>query len=272
MKVILRIFIPLAVFAAFFAAMRHAPPAPRPQAHERLLPATYAAEAMQWLNSVRAHPTGHIPENWRERALAQVKANALAKSGSAAAALQWVSVGPNTTGGRIRSVVVDPTNPANVYCGSVSGGIWKSTSAGASWFPVSDFANNIVIGCMAIDPANPNIIYAGTGEGYFNYDYLRGAGVLKSTDAGASWSLLTSFASSQSPYFYYYINKILIKPNNSSVLYAGILGGVWKSTNAGAGWSKLNVPSAGSTFCTDLAMDVQHPETLYAAFGLFSPN
>lgn len=275
MKLIFRVSVPLlAAATAFLVTLRAPAPsaAVQSRAGERFREATYAGEAMEWLNRVRAHPTGHIPEDWRERALAQIRSNALTKSGSAAAVPQWVSVGPAAVGGRIRSIAIDPTNSANVYCGSVSGGIWKSTTAGTSWTPISDFANNIVIGCMAIDPSNPNIIYAGTGEGYFNYDYLRGAGVLKSTDGGSNWTLLTSFTGAVSPYFYYYINKILIKPSNTNILYAGMLGGVWKSTNAGVNWSKLNVPSSLSTFCTDLAMDVQHPETLYAAFGLFTAN
>ena len=37
---------------------------------------------------------------------------------------------------------------------------------------------------MAFDPSNSNTIYAGTGEGFFNADGVRGAGIFKSTDAG----------------------------------------------------------------------------------------
>jgi hypothetical protein len=43
-----------------------------------------------------------------------------------------------------------------------------------------------------MDPSNSNVIYAGTGEGYFNEDSVRGAGIFKSTDAGANWSYLTN--------------------------------------------------------------------------------
>jgi len=39
-----------------------------------------------------------------------------------------------------------------------------------------------------MDPANSQILYAGTGEGFFNPDGIRGAGIFKSTDAGQTWN------------------------------------------------------------------------------------
>ena len=57
--------------------------------------------------------------------------------------------------------------------------------AATSWAPLNDFLANIAVTCMAIDPSNPNTLYAGTGEGFFNADGVRGAGMFKTTDAGA---------------------------------------------------------------------------------------
>ncbi|MBI5022209.1 MAG: T9SS type A sorting domain-containing protein [Ignavibacteriales bacterium] len=237
------------------------------------LKSTGAMEAMKWYNDQRAYPTGKIPYGWREKAEDHIKKFNLSKSGSVNA-VTWTSVGPSNVGGRVRSIAVDPANSNIIYAGSVSGGIWKSTNGGSGWAPISDFVSNMVIGCITIDPLNSNIIYAGTGEGYFNYDALRGIGVLKSTDAGATWTVLNNFVGAGANYYYYFINKIVIRPDNPNILFAAVTNnseGIWKSTDAGASWSKITTPST-SKFCTDLVLDPNNSNTMYAAFGLFSSD
>ncbi len=235
---------------------------------ERTLEASYALESMRWYNDQRAYPSGVIPVGWKQKALQHIQTYNLAKS-SSATAVAWNAVGPDNIGGRVRSVAIDPSNSNIIYCGSVSGGVWKSTNAGAAWFPTNDFATNLVIGAIAIDPTNSNIIYAGTGEGFFNIDALRGEGVLKSTNGGTSWILLTDFPSANSTYGYHYITDLVIRPGTPSTLYASMIGGIWKSTNSGTNWSKLTV-SGSTIYCTELAVHPTGPDTMYAAFGLLN--
>ncbi len=234
------------------------------------LEASYALQAMQWYNNQRAYPFGHIPEEWREKAYKHIQQNNFQKS-SSSTSLSWSELGPVNIGGRVRSIVIDPTNSNVMYCGSVSGGIWKTTNAGTSWSPISDVASNLVIGCLAIDPTNSSVIYAGTGEGYFNVDALRGAGVLKSTDAGASWALKTNFSTPDPNYGYYYINKLVIRSDNTSVIFAALDGGIWKSTDAGTSWTKLAIATT-SSFCVDLVADPTNANIMYSAFGLFATD
>ena len=85
-------------------------------AHERL-EATYAYEAMRWYYGQRAYPASNLPDGWRERALSHVKQNGLDKPASSTAAMTWTSLGPNSVGGRVRSIVVDPSNSNIIYCG-----------------------------------------------------------------------------------------------------------------------------------------------------------
>ena len=99
----------------------------------------------------------------------------------------WQSIGPGNVGGRTRALLIDPINPDVMYAAAVAGGIWKTTNGGNSWTPLNDFLANIAVTCMAFDPSNSSTIYAGTGEGFFNADNVRGAGIFKSTDAGAHW-------------------------------------------------------------------------------------
>jgi len=272
-----RILRPVAALAAFLLTIQVVVRLSPPRANQTSnteenrsarLEATHAFEALRWYNNQRAYPTGHIPADWKEKALAHISRNNKVKSEFSPASVSWNAVGPDTIGGRVRSIAVNPLNPNTIYCGSVSGGIWKSTNGGASWAPTTDLASNLVIGTMVIDPADTSIIYAGTGEGYFNVDALRGAGVLKSTDAGATWNLLTNFSGTASPNFYYYINKLVIRGDDHNTLYAAMLGGIWKTSDAGASWSKLTTVTTSSG-CLDLVANPSDYNTMYAAFGLF---
>ncbi len=77
------------------------------------------------------------------------------------------------------------------------------------------------------------------------------------TQAGNdSWSVAGSPAGGS-------VTKVVVNPTNSSILYAASGPGVFESTDAGADWTlvfpTLNTP-------TDIAIDPQNPQTLYAAY------
>src|SRR5262249_9491731 len=98
---------------------------------------------------------------------------------------------------------------------------------------LNDFMGNLAIGCMLMDPTNPNVIYAGTGEGFSNADGLRGAGIFKSTDGGATWNQIPSTANSS----FYFVNRLTVSPTNNLILMAATGTGVWRSTDGGVTWS-----------------------------------
>ena len=68
---------------------------------------------------------------------------------------QWEPLGPGNIGGRTRTLVIHPTQPAIMYAGGVSGGVWKTTDAGQSWTPLADRIANIAVNSMAIHPGEP---------------------------------------------------------------------------------------------------------------------
>jgi uncharacterized membrane protein len=187
----------------------------------------------------------------------------LARSGAkpAAALGAWSWLGPGNIGGRTRALVIHPTTPTTMYAGGVAGGVWKTTNGGSSWAPLDDFLPNLAVTTLAMDPANPNVLYAGTGE-ISAGDGVRGGGILKSADAGATW---TRIAATATPDFYY-VNKILVSASSGRV-YAATWSGILRSADGGATWTKV-YPSALPSGVTDLAMRTdQSTDVLFAADG-----
>ena len=148
-------------------------------------------------------------------------------------ATSWKWLGPGGVGGRIRSIVISPTNPSEMWVGGVAGGIWKTENGGEHWEPVDDFMANLAVSTMVINPVTTSIMYAGTGEGFYNIDAIRGEGVFKSTDGGETWEPLLSTLTSD----WYYVNRLTIS-SDGRVLLAATRSGIWRSTDGGASWSR----------------------------------
>ncbi|MBK8313867.1 MAG: hypothetical protein IPL01_07490 [Acidobacteria bacterium] len=177
----------------------------------------------------------------------------------------WSPLGPGNIGGRTRAILIDPQNTNLIYAAGVAGGVWKSSNGGQTWTPKSDLIANIAVTSMAFDPQNSNIIYAGTGEGFFNVDGVRGAGIFKSTDAGENWTRLAGTETAD----FYYVSDIVVSPNNSQRVYAATRTGVWKSTDGGVTWQTGYVTSIQGG-CTDLAIRTdQTNDFLFASCGNF---
>lgn len=174
----------------------------------------------------------------------------------------WTGIGPGNIGGRIRAVAIHPTQHNTVFIGSVSGGIWKTTDGGVTWAPVADFMGNLSISSIVFDPGNPNVMYAGTGEGFFNVDAVRGAGIFKSTDGGVTWSALASTNPTLNS-VWYYVNRIAIHPTNGNILLAATNSGVYRSTDAGASWNLRT----GTTRYADVRFDPSNGNNAVAAPG-----
>src|SRR6184192_4818651 len=78
--------------------------------------------------------------------------------------LVWRNLGP-FRGGRIAAVSGAIGQPGVFYIGLPAGGVWKTTSAGETWYPVFDSVKTVSsIGAIEVAPSDPNVIYAGTGD------------------------------------------------------------------------------------------------------------
>jgi len=157
---------------------------------------------------------------------------------------RWRSIGPirmdngQTYGdtrisvsGRVSSLAVDPGNRNHILCGSAAGGVWRSTNGGTSWSPRTDFAPTLAIGAIVFDPNNRNIVYVGTGEG--NFYRALGQGILRSTNNGASFSLLTG-----APFVGAGFYDLIVDPGDSQRLIAATTRGIYVSTDGGSNWTR----------------------------------
>ncbi len=285
-------------------------------------------ESDEWFYEQRAYPSKAIPIGARLRAIEQMeriearraefRRRLYRKEARTEPQNQpkWEALGPRpiangNTGplsrpvsGRATAVALDPAydgvNNRTVYAGTAQGGVWRSSDNGATWTPLIDDQASLAIGSLAIDPANPNVIYVGTGEGNASADCYYGAGLLKSTDGGATWRLIAGPVSTTAPRFPAFQNAaimhIAIDPTNTQTIYlctraASTYGpsgggsvtavtpgqrGVWKSTDGGETWRNLDVVSNGGiTSANDLLIHPQTPNTVFAAIlarGIYRSN
>lgn len=222
-------------------------------------------------NKTRDLTTNTVP---RERLLEAKKIlqQKLATGNKAAIpGIEWEERGPNATGGRTRSILIDLNDPdySTIWAGSVSGGLWKTTNffdREPTWEKVDDFFDNLAITAIIQDPIRPNRMYFGTGEGWFNSDASRGLGIWESTDSGHTWHHLTETTHED----FSYILDLAI--DNNGHLYAatrkkGIQCRVLGETN----WETVLANGIGGGI-SDLATDLEINTNgeIFASFGNFS--
>ena len=179
--------------------------------------------------------------------------------------VNWAERGPDNVGGRTRTLMFDPNDGTNrkVWAGSVGGGLWFNndiTSSSGQWQNVNDFWANLALTTITFDPTNTQTFYVGTGEGYFNFDAIRGAGIWKSTNGGSSWSQLASTDNSD----FFYVQKVVV--TGSGAVLAATHTGLFRSTNGGSSWTQI---LSGGRFAD---IEIAANGDIYASRGVFQPG
>jgi len=178
----------------------------------------------------------------------------------------WVS-------GRATAVAVDPADQTGntVYVGGAYGGVWKSqnTACGSfgnascvTWTPITDSQATLAVGAIAIQPGNTGVIVVGTGEANSSADSYYGLGILRSTNAGNSWILISSDSTGTRSFAGMAFSKIAFSTSNPNLVVAAAAGasegiiegledpvtanlGLYYSINGGASWTYANVSDGG---------------------------
>lgn len=174
---------------------------------------------------------------------------------------RWISAGPdfingmNNTGypwsnatGLLSAIAIDPTSPQTMYVGSPRCGIWKTTDAGTSWFPITD---QIAMSVAALTLSSRN-----TDQLFWLTEH---SGLYVTNDAGMSWTQLsTQDLNAFSP-----SGKLLIHPRDQNIMLVKSDDGVYVSPDGGSNWT-LTLPGGS---CTGLEI-LPATDVIYA--GIYS--
>jgi photosystem II stability/assembly factor-like uncharacterized protein len=180
--------------------------------------------------------------------------------------LEFRSLGPALTSGRIADIAIHPDNENLWYVAVGSGGVWKTENSGTTWSPIFDKEKSYSIGCVTIDPNNSHTIWIGTGENVGGRHVGFGDGIYKSEDDGKTWKNLGLQKSE-------HISKIIVHPDNSDIIWVAAQGplwssggerGIYKSVDGGKSWVKT-LGDAVWTGATDLLIDPTDANILYTA-------
>ncbi len=215
----------------------------------------------------------------------------------------WQRTGP--AGGTVTVLAEDVSHPGVVYAGTDLGNLgalWKTSDFGQTWAPL--VTNSSLDGSAAFDIAVPasgggNIIYICGGAFALSQDggttwkqvatpakthgmavtpqdrsiiYMSapGSGVLKSQDAGATWSLLPGspvITNGSSTAVLH--NPIQVDLIQSNTVYYGTDHGMFVSHDGGATWAQSATGfAAGEMAIRDLASDPASTGTVFALAGV----
>lgn len=136
---------------------------------------------------------------------------------------------PATVGYSIQSLAVDPNNPAVVYIGTDTSGVFKSTNSGSSWRQ-SGLVGKPVF-ALVIDPTRPHFIYAAT-------DGASGT-LWKSKDNGATWNQRYGGIQNLA------VNALVVDPKAPDRLFCATTNGVFRSSDGGVNWQPAGLSGQG---------------------------
>ncbi len=189
----------------------------------------------KYLQSIRANEiTGEVTSGDIQAVKAEIQGQSNIKFKSDWP-LSWEFRGPDNVGGRTRCLVIDKDNPKVLYSGGVSGGVFKSTNGGASWYPLTMKDDNF--GVVSMEQSKQGTILYGTGEAGITFASggengtpgFNGMGIFRSAD-GETFSPVANTATFGSVF-------MLTMDPTSGFIYAGTQTGLRISKDDGETWS-----------------------------------
>ncbi len=200
--------------------------------------------------------------------LARFEMHRALEAASPFSTLPWQRLGPTNISGRVTDIAVaEPRGETyTMYAGGAAGGVWKTVNEGVTWTPVFENEITASIGDIAIAPSDHDQVWVGTGEANIFRSSHAGAGIYKSTDAGATWTHM-GLTETQT------IGRVVVHPTNPDIVWVAASGheyrdnpdrGVYRTRDGGRSWEKVLFVN-DMTGAIDLVIHPTDPNTLYAA-------
>jgi photosystem II stability/assembly factor-like uncharacterized protein len=176
------------------------------------------------------------------------------------------SIGPAGMSGRVDAIEGVASDPNTIYVGAATGGLWKTTTGGVTWTPLTDHLPTASVGAIAVFQRSPDMVWIGTGEKGRRNSAGVGTGVYRSLDAGKTWASVGLGGTVA-------ISDIVLHPDDPNVAYVAALGNTWaeseergvfKTADGGKTWTKILYVNP-TTGAADLVMDPQNPNKLFVA-------
>jgi len=237
-----------------------------------------ALDALNYWTAMRAYPGDDIPTSayFHAYQLETVKRKDFERTVSSSNI--WTPIGPTNLHGRCLSVAVNPHNRNTIYLGTASGGLWRSYTGGlgGDWQQVRLGYPALGISDIVINPADTNIIYIGTGEVYRYGSALGGLmirttrgsygiGVLKTADAGITWTKSLDWTYQQQSA----VERLAMNPLNPSTVFAATTEGLYRTVDGGQNWTNV-VPYL--LMGEDIVINPTDTTNILASFGNFGIN
>lgn len=211
----------------------------------------------RWVNSVKSHvqPDGRIV--WEDVvAKSQLVRSKQGNQQRLGGGNLWAYEGPIhhvtddgtlTAGFRHSNVYCHDratTNTNVLFCGTESGGLYKTLDAGQHWTHAT--ANYIIgsVSAVKIKPDDENVVFMSASNDLW-----------RSTDGGATWAVIgqTTFISQNISAW-----EFAFDPTNSNTIFAATNQGLFRSTNLGDNWTEV-LPRN----CETIAFKPNDPSVVY---------
>ena len=209
-----------------------------------------------WFEDQRAYPNAQV--DWetiiRARAAAARLRSPLGTLSlsmvGASAAGSWMPMGPSAMfgnpywgsggqldAGRVDAIAVHPKTSGALLIATPNGGIWGTSTGGASWTALTDNQCSLQMGKVKFDPVTPSIVYATTSYS----SGAAGCAIMRSLDGGTTWNNYNG--NLQFGAYGGFINEFYIDPQTAgstsatTVMFAYGGGGIYLSHNSGITWT-----------------------------------
>ncbi len=181
--------------------------------------------------------------------------------------------------GAVNALAAHPTDPNVLYIGTVNGGVWVTNNAteasfNPTWTPLTDQQKSLSIQALAFDPTDGThqTLVAGIGRSS-SFGRFGGArsGLLRTTDGGANWTVLSGMAGSNVSGVVPRGQVIVVSADDddSGTSCAGT--GIFRSTDSGTTFVQVTNGITGGSVDA-LASDPSDPNILYASIVLATSN